>query len=231
MASDHAYQYSVVDMEEVANDIEEFIIPENQEACKLLWSKNIFTRMCNNYENDNSWITFSMLDEDNKRLFDELSLSNPCFGKTWGGIGLTVPVKPGKGVDAYSSFKPLIDMFAYQDVQKDGYMTKEEFLAFYCMCFKVVANPEYRVMKEPKADDYTDILEFLKDWDEYSSHTLVPKEIRVFDESKMEMSFEDYLSNSRFAKWYDPDNERIYYNQFYYDAHMKYKQISKVPNF
>lgn len=55
------YGYGKVDMLEVMNNIDEYIIPENREACKLLWSKNIFTIMCNNYDNDESWITLSKL--------------------------------------------------------------------------------------------------------------------------------------------------------------------------
>ena len=40
------YQYSEVDMAYVYRNPEEFIIPENLAACKLLWNKNIFTKMC-----------------------------------------------------------------------------------------------------------------------------------------------------------------------------------------
>ena len=52
--SETAYQYGCVGMEEVFNNINEYIIPENQNVCRLLWAKNIFTKMCNNYDNDNS---------------------------------------------------------------------------------------------------------------------------------------------------------------------------------
>lgn len=111
MASDRAYQYSVVDMKVVYDDIDEYIIPENQRACKLLWSKNIFTKMCNNYDNVDSWITISLFSEENKKLFDELALKDKRFGRTWGGIGFRIPVKPSKGNDTYESFKELIDLF------------------------------------------------------------------------------------------------------------------------
>ena len=74
MPSERAYQYSAIDMRVVMNNPEEFIIPENLEACKLLWSKNIFTKMNNNYDNDYSWITISRFSPENQELFDALSV-------------------------------------------------------------------------------------------------------------------------------------------------------------
>ena len=59
MPTDHAYHYSVVDIEYVVENIDEYIIPENQAACKLLWSKNIFTIMSNNYENEHYGVGIS----------------------------------------------------------------------------------------------------------------------------------------------------------------------------
>lgn len=230
--SARAYQYSAVDMNQVYNCPEEFIIPENLAACKLLWSKNIFTIMCNNYENDESWITVSDLDETNQKLFAELCQSNPDnFGKTWGGVGIKVPVKPIKGADIFSTFKPLIELFSYQDVQKDGYMTKEEFLNYYCGCFKMVPNPEYEDIPEPEYEESTDKQEYIKKYAYYCDHHLIPKTVRAFDETKMEKSFQEYLSESLFANYYDEDNGRIYYNELYYQSHLNYIKQHKVPTF
>ena len=69
MPSDRAYQYSIIDMRTVMNNPDEYIIPENLEACKLLWSKNIFTKMCNNYDNDYSWITINTFSHENQEIF------------------------------------------------------------------------------------------------------------------------------------------------------------------
>ncbi len=142
------YGYGKVDMMEVMNNIEKYIIPENREACKLLWSKNIFTIMCNNYDNEESWITLSTLSEENQKIFDNMSKKNKCFGYTFGGIGLIIPIKPCKGVDIYSNFKELIDNFCYQDVQNDGYMSLEEFMIYYTDCYKVMDGK--RVFDEKK---------------------------------------------------------------------------------
>lgn len=225
------FEYSAVDMATVASNIDEFIIPENQKACLLLWSKNIFTIMCNNYDNNESWITIAGLDEHNQEIFNEMAKKDPRFGSTWGGKGFRVPVVPGKGKDAYSAFKPLIEMFSMQDVQKEGYLTQEEFLTYYTDCFKMVHNPDYVDMKEPKAEDYVDLKDYLRAYDEFCEKAFQPREIRVFDESKMTKTFDEYLNESEFKGLYDPDNNRLYYNKFYYDAHMRYKSLQETPKF
>lgn len=227
MASERAYQYSVVDMKTVYDDIDEYIIPENQEACKLLWSKNIFTRMCNNYDNENSWITLSVLSEENKKLFDELALNDDRFGRTWGGIGFTIPVKPGKGVNTFAYFKELIDLFPMQDVQKDGYMTVEEFLMLYAYCNKLVPNPDYKPLLKPKIENYDDPALYAKAFEDYADSVSVPSEIMILDESKMTKSADEYIAESKFAKYYDKDEGKIFYNEMYYNAHLRYKALNK----
>ena len=95
MPSERAYQYSAIDMQVVMNNPEEFIIPENLEACKLLWSKNIFTKMNNNYDNDYSWITINTFSPENQELFSSLASNDKRFGLTYGGIGFKIPIVPG----------------------------------------------------------------------------------------------------------------------------------------
>lgn len=228
MASDRAYQYSVVDMKAVYDDIDEYIIPENQRACKLLWSKNIFTKMCNNYDNVDSWITISLFSEENKNLFDELALKDKRFGRTWGGIGFRIPVKPSKENDTYESFKELIDLFPMQDVQKDGYMTVEEFLEYYEGCYKMIANPEYKPLIKPRLQDYDDPILYSQAFSAYVESVSKPREIRVFDETKVVKSIDEYLAESKFANFYDAEEGKIFYNKMYYDAHMRYKECNKV---
>lgn len=231
MATNHAYQYSVVDMKTVCDDIDEYIIPENQEACKLLWSKNIFTLMCNNYDNEDSWITLSCLSEENKKLFDELALKDKRFGRTWGGIGFKIPIKPGKGNDTYEAFKELIDLFPMQDVQKDGYMTVDEYLMNYTNCYKMVPNPNFRPLQKPRPSEYEDPVLYSKAFFAYVDSVSLPREIRVVDESKMEKTLEEYLSASKFAGLYDQDDGKIFYNKMYYNAHLRYKEINNVHSF
>lgn len=180
------YGYGKVDMLEVMNNIEEYIIPENREACKLLWSKNIFTIMCNNYDNEDSWITISKLSEENQKIFDELSKNDKRFGYTFGGIGLKVSIKPSVGVNVYDEFKELIDNFLYQDIQSDGCMSIEEFMTYYTDCYRIVDG------------------------------------IRLFDESKMNKSYDEYINESEFRGLCT--DGKVYYNKMYLEKHMTYKK-------
>ena len=74
-----------------------------------------------------------------------------------------------------------------QDVQKEGYLTEEEFLIFYTDCFKIIEGN------------------------------------RVFDKNKMTKDMEEYLKNSEFANYYDQEEHKIFYNEFYYQRHMLFK--------
>lgn len=226
---DTKYQYSEVGIEFVMANPEEYIIPGNLEACKLLWSKNIFTRMCNNYDNEDSWITLGELSDENDAIFKSLEKTNPCVGHTWGGRGFTIPVKPGN--DAFSSFSKIISLFKTQDIQKDGCMDYETFMTFYTPCYKVIPNPKKVVCEKPNFKDFPDTVEgtilYSRAYDEYVDSALVPSTIRVFDKSKMQGSVEDYINQSQFATFYDSDLKKVYYSKFFYDAHNRYKESLK----
>lgn len=228
MPSDRAYQYSAIDMKVVMETPEEYIIPENLEACRLLWSKNIFTVMCNNYDNDESWITINSLSAENQRIFDEMAAIDPRFGPTWGGIGLRIPIKPRVGNDTYEAFRELIDLFQVQDVQKDGCMTVETFMTYYTDCYAVVYNDEYlsAVKKMMSADG--DVIIYDRDFERSLREEGIRRKIRIFDETKMTMSIEEYVAESKFAGFYDESENKIYYNDMYYQAHLKYMKQHKV---
>lgn len=227
MPSERAYQYSVVDMKLVMSNPEEFIIPENLEACKLLWSKNIFTKMTNNYDNDFSWITISQFSPENQALFESLCLGDKRFGLTWGGIGFKIPIVPGPGNDTYEAFKELIELFPVQDVQKDGCMTTEEFMMYYTDCYRMEHTPEYKELVSHMMSPDGDVLLYNREFEQYMNYMNIRRRVRVFDPSKMTKSLEEYIAESMFADWYDPDNGMIYYNEMYYNAHMKYKAEQK----
>lgn len=227
MPSDRAYQYSIVDMKTVMSNPEEFIIPENLEACKLLWSKNIFTKMCNNYDNEYSWITINQFSPENQALFEEFAIGDKRFGLTWGGIGFKVPIVPGPGNDAFLAFKELIELFPIQDVQKDGCMTVEEFMIYYTDCYRMEYTPEYKELTSKMMSPDGDVLLYNREFEQYMSYNGVRRRIRVFDPTKMTKPLEDYIAESIFADYYDPDNGMIYYNDMYYNAHMRYKEHQK----
>lgn len=231
MASEHAYKYSVIGIEYVMEDIDEFIIPENQEACRLLWSKNIFTLMTNNYENEHgdcdfSWIALCQLSEENQAIFDKMLAANdPRVGIFRTKQIIKIPIQPRKGVATFDSFKEIIDLFEPQDVQKEGYMTIEEFMIRYTDCYRTEINPEHLKAIKPKFSDFNgDASAYSRAYDEYVKYELMPSEIKTFDESLMTKSFQEYVDESRFAGLFDPDLNRVYLNKMYYDAHMRYKR-------
>lgn len=227
MPSNRAYQYSVVDMKLVMSNPEEFIIPENLEACKLLWSKNIFTKMCNNYDNEYSWITINEFSPENQELFQSLCLGDKRFGLTWGGIGFKVPIVPGPGNDAFSAFRELIELFPMQDVQKDGCMTTEEFMIYYTDCYRMEYTPEYKELTSKMMSPDGDVLLYNREFEQFMSYNGIRRRVRVFDPSKMVKTLEEYIQDSIFAGLYDPDNGMIYYNEMYYQAHLRYKEQQK----
>ncbi len=229
MPSDHAYQYSRVDMSLVMQSPEEFIIPENLEACKLLWSKNIFTVMTNNYDNEFSWITISNLSPENHEIFYNLQLDDKRVGLTWGGVGFRIPIVPGKGNDTFEAFKELIDKLEPQDVQLDGCMSIEEFMTYYTNCFRMDHTPEYLDLVKDKMSPDGDVLLYSKEFEQYVNFMNIRRRIRVFDPSLMIKTYEEYIADSQFAGLYDPDNGMVYYNKMYYDAHMRYKSEHKTP--
>lgn len=229
MPSDRAYQYSVVDMYQVMKNPTEFIIPENLEACKLLWSKNIFTKMTNNYDNDYSWITINTFSPDNQELFEFMSTFDKRFGLTWGGIGFKIPIKPGEGNDTLEAFRDLIEIFPMQDVQKDGCMDIETFMIYYTDCYSIAYNQEYLDIIRPFMSPDGDVLLYHPELEQHLRAENVRRTIRVFDPTKMTKTLEEYINESQFAGLYDPDNGKIYYNEMYYQAHLRYKEQNKTP--
>ncbi len=66
------YQYSYVEMEDVINNPNEYIIPQCLPACKILWNKNIETFMVSNNEDDHLYVLLTNISEDNKNLLHHL---------------------------------------------------------------------------------------------------------------------------------------------------------------
>ncbi len=216
------YAYVSMPINEVMDNIEKYVIPENRKIIEYLWDKNILTTQTNNYDNDFSWISLGELSEENNRIFWDIAntvdgdeLEVPKF-TTYKAI--SIPILPGTK-DTFEDFKPLVDLLKYQDVQKDGYMTIEEFYINYTDCYKIIDNPHN--IKEPQYEDYDSISLYSKAYEEYLK--LSTSKIKVVDEEKIIKPLEEYLKDYNLLEYYDNEDGKIFYNKRLYDGHMKYK--------
>lgn len=233
MKEDHSnrnFNYSYVNIEEVASNVDEYIIPECQEACKMLWDKNIFTFMCSNRDDgDNKYIMVSNLSEENEALFKLLMEKYPSY-YTYDSIfrhaySINVNANPDK---ASELLKKLTTPFQLQDVQ-EGFQTIEDFLIDR---FGICRTIETTKSPQPQMENFKDPLEYLDALDEWAISISSENEV-VFDESKMTKSVEEYLQDAGVSDLYDADRKVVYTSKFYLDAHKKYLAQTKgiqTPN-
>lgn len=123
------YDYTDTDMIYVLENPEEYIIPEELPACKMLWEKGIETYECGNYgdeEHQGRWIAiqWNKLSEENKIILDKLiqTDSRYSFGHFY---KLTVPFGP----NATRELCDLVEPLQYQENYR--YKTAEQFLDEY----------------------------------------------------------------------------------------------------
>ncbi len=226
-----SYHYLSEPTYKVMDNIETYIIPENRRALEYVWSKNIMTQQTNNYDNVDSWINIGMLSPENSEIFYRIANATmltpsdqPKIGLVGNGRGFYVPIVPGT-MDTFEAFKPLIDVFQMQDVQKDGYMTIEDFYFQYTDCYSYIPNPDYHPLLEPKHIEGEDPKEFSRRFEEYVESVLTPSKLKVVDPLKMTKSLEEYLEDCNLLDYYDREEEKIFYNKRLYDGHMRYKEM------
>lgn len=214
---------------EVMDNVEDFIIQENIRAIEYLWNLNILTTQTNNYDNDFSWIAIGKLDEENEKIFRELSKkyamardNEPIIGSIYGGRGFSVPVVPGTR-DVFEDFMPLFKDFKMQDVQKDGYMTVEEFYIKCTDCWSVIDNPNRHPLPTPKKGDFPSVEEYCKAYDAYLESLEGLSKIKVFDPNKCVKGLNEYLADANLLDCYDEEEGKIFYNRRLYEGHMRYK--------
>lgn len=86
--SKYHYEYRTLPVHIVAENIDEYIIPECQQACKNLWDKNIFTLSCSNRNEQRhdgkeiKYIILGHLSAQNQLTFERLAESRPQNYKT-----------------------------------------------------------------------------------------------------------------------------------------------------
>ncbi len=205
--------------EQVEMEPERWIIPECIPACKILWSKNIYTFMCSDRVDDNAWIEIDLdnLSLENKAIMEEIKNEYSCVPYHPGCLYFSVK---GMGYKAAQELIKIAERFVMQDVpDKEACISLEDAL-IEVGCFKEVPNPRY-----VSPDDY------------FLMHPEIPVEdrfmvlyennidffnptIRVLDPEKIKEPVEANFIGSQFV--FDHDSEKIYFSSFHYQKHLNY---------
>lgn len=226
--SKNNFLYPYVQTDEVAENIDEFIIPECQEACKSFWTKNIFTYMCSNRDDgDNKYVLLSRLSPENKAIFEKLKKEDPehyFYSDYREAYGIRAR---GDGEEVSKELEKLTEKFKMQDVL-EGYYTVENFLIQHFDLSKTVPNPDYvEDLEMPDMDDFDSVEDFLRASREYTKRFVEPETIEVFDETKMTKSAEEYIAETEYKDLYDPERKVVYFSEFYKRGHLRYLEYLK----
>ncbi len=184
-------------IEEIMKNPEEYIIPECLEACKALWSKNIETLMCANYNgNSNLFITLPGIDslsDENQTIFKDNAGEGFTLGEEHDNPEIEVA---GQTQESAVALLELVDKLKIQDVRRCRYQSAEEFLE------------EYKYGDMPA--EYTN--------DEYGNAIVS----RQYDPRRINATLQDALEQTGKASLYVPSEGRIYESQMFLDWHNRY---------
>ena len=208
----------------VENNPRQFIIEECIPACQELWSKNIYTFMVSDHQNEGEcWIEvlFNNLSEENKSVYSQLNGEGVIkFSYHPGYVNFGIKCV---GVEGQQKLLELAKMFKMQDVpQIEAWISVEKFLMKYCNCYDEFDNPNYKPMASPwevdlKPEEMADYVEKYYKWE--SSEESQPK-IRKFAPNKVTKSISEYANEHGMIY----DDNRIYLSQFHYQKHLNYVQ-------
>lgn len=232
---DRRYQYSDVPMPVVEANIEEYVIPELQEACKSLWAKNIFTFMCSNRNDGGSaYIILQDLSDENKAIWNKLQEKYPenfrynVFRNT-NSIRID-DVSAMSEEEISAEFIKLCKHFVPQDVQSNCYKTAEDYLV-YCGCYDETPNPKYKM---PTFDsctlgdiDINDLEVVRKAIMEYDATHDIRETIKTFNKNKMTKSFEDYVRDNGDEDKLDRATGNVYQSAYFLKKHLDYVNSQK----
>ena len=229
---DTKYQYSYVPMEIVESNIEEYVIPELQEACKSLWARNIFTFMCSN-RNDGgaAYIILEALSDENKVIWNKLHEKYPenyKFNVFRHSNNVRIDDVTNMSEEEISTkFMKLCKHFLPQDVQCTYYSTPEQYL-IQCGCYDEIPNPEYEdVGIFHFHGDVNDIESLDEAMMEYDAKCDVPETIKTFNKTKMTKSFEDYVRENGDEDKLDATTGNVYQSAYFLKKHLDYVNSQK----
>lgn len=232
---DRRYQYSAVPMPVVEANIEEYVIPELQEACKSLWAKNIFTFMCSNRNDGGSaYIILEDLSDENKAIWNKLQEKYPenfRYNVVRKANSIRIDDVSAMSEEEISNeFMKLCEDFILQDVQSNCYKTAEDYLV-YCGCYDETPNPKYKM---PTSDsgilgdiDINDLEAVRKAIMEYDAIHDIRKTIKTFNKNKMTKSFEDYVRDNGDEDKLDRATGNVYKSTYFLKKHLDYVKSQK----
>jgi ferredoxin-thioredoxin reductase catalytic subunit len=176
--------------------LENYIAEPFISICKNSWEKNLFTKE-SIVEKKEYKVIYNSFDENNTKIFDELVKKDKKHYEYSLEGDPVIKVKATAKRSLKSISDELVVLSAALKLQdiSIGYMNKKEFLMDICSCEKVEG-----------------IKEHTKDWEAKF----------VYDPDKVEKSFEEYLKQYSYENLYIQREERIYKDQFYLNAHLKY---------
>ena len=224
------YQYSAVPIEEVVLNIDEYIIPELQEACKYLWNRNLYTYMCSNRDDDGAAyiVLEKTLSKENQSIFEQLHEKYPenFTVDSWrfNRFKIIIPdVSKMTEKEISDVFLNMVRHFIPQDVQCEFYVTAENYLVG-CGCYDEIPNPEY---EEPdEMPNMTNIDEV----DEYFRKLGIPKTIKKFNKSKMKRSFKEYVKENGDEQRTDFETGKVYAAPYFLKKHLAFTQSKESTN-
>lgn len=190
-------------------------LPEDmfREALFSLWKKNIFTRQSYVDENKGTAsIILYELDETNERKFnDGVRETGNRFAYKKGKRVITIDLKGKTLITIQNELMMIAKRFVIQNVMY-GFMSIEEFLRDYCDCFKIVKSSHKN--SNPELTFGGEIVD-----NNHSSEEL----IKEFDETKVVDDITTYIKKMSVENLYSPSENRIYFNQMYFNCHIEYE--------
>lgn len=191
------YEYRATDIKDVIENAEQYIIPECLEACKSLWSKNIESIMCANYNgNDDLFIDLvnDGLSDENKEIF----IRNEGKGFRLGDEHDYPRIyASGQTSESAAALTALVDKLKIQYVRNSRFQSSEEFLE------------EYKYGDMPV--EYTEV-------DKYGN-VLVD---RQYNPERANATLQDALIQTGKTDLFVPSENRVYESQMFLDWHNRY---------
>lgn len=192
------YEYRAMDVEDVIRNDEQYIIPECREACRALWSKNIETLMCANY-NDNNDLYIELIDGDglsdeNKKIFAANEGNGFRLGEEHDYPRISVP---GQTPESAATLLELVGKLKIQDVRSSRYQSSEVFLE------------EFKHGDMPIEYDGVD----------KNGYAIVR---RQYNPERENATLEEALEQTGKTSLYIPAEDRVYKSQMFLDWHNRY---------